>query len=211
MPTTFKRFAVDFDHDGRRDVVDSVADVIASTANNLKTDGWVPGESWGYEVVLPAGFDYLLADRSKQMTIAQWEGLGVKRAGDKPFPRPSEKAFLLLPAGARGPAFLMLQNFRVIMKYNPAEAYALAIGHLADRLRGGGPFVQPWPRDERALSMSERFEMQQLLARRGYDIGEPDGLLGPRTRIAIRNFQAATGQIPDGFASSVVLDRLRQP
>jgi membrane-bound lytic murein transglycosylase B len=211
MPTTFKRFAVDFDHDGRRDVVDSVADVIASTANNLKTDGWVPGESWGYEVVLPAGFNYLLADRSKQITIAQWEGLGVKRAGDKPFPRPSEKAFLLLPAGARGPAFLMLQNFRVIMKYNPAEAYALAIGHLADRLRGGGPFVQAWPRDERALSMSERFEMQQLLARRGYDIGEPDGLLGPRTRIAIRNFQAATGQIPDGFASSVVLDRLRQP
>ena len=211
MPTTFKRFAVDFDHDGRRDVVDSVADVIASTANNLKTDGWAPGESWGYEVVLPAGFNYLLADRSKQMTIAQWEGLGVKRAGDKPFPRPSEKAFLLLPAGARGPAFLMLQNFRVIMKYNPAEAYALAVGHLADRLRGGGPFVQAWPRDERALSMSERFEMQQLLARRGYDVGEPDGLLGPRTRIAIRKFQAANGQIPDGFASSVVLDRLRQP
>jgi membrane-bound lytic murein transglycosylase B len=211
MPSTFKRFAVDFDHDGRRDVVDSVADVIASTANNLKTDGWVPGESWGYEVVLPAGFNYLLADRSKQMTIAQWEGLGVKRAADKAFPRPSEKAFLLLPAGARGPAFLMLQNFRVIMKYNPAEAYALAIGYLADRLRGGGPFVQAWPREERALSMSERFEMQQLLARRGYDIGEPDGLLGPRTRIAIRNFQAATGQVPDGFASSSVLDRLRQP
>ena len=105
----------------------------------------------------------------------------------------------------------MLQNFRVIMKYNPAEAYALAIGHLADRLRGGGPFAQVWPREERALSMSERFEMQQLLAQRGYDIGEPDGLLGPRTRIAIRNFQAATGQIPDGFASMLVLDRLRQP
>jgi membrane-bound lytic murein transglycosylase B len=211
MPSTFRRFAVDFDHDGRRDVVDSVADVMASTANNLKTDGWVPGESFGYEVVLPQGFNYLLADRSKQMTIGQWEKLGVRRAGDKPFPRPTEKAFLLLPAGARGPAFLMLANFRVIMKYNPAEAYALAIGHLADRLRGGGPLVQSWPRDERALSMAERFEMQQLLAQRGFDIGEPDGLLGPRTRIAIRNFQSATGQIPDGFASSVVLDRLRQP
>jgi membrane-bound lytic murein transglycosylase B len=211
MPTTFRRFAIDFDRDGRRDFVDSTADMIASTANLLHSNGWVPGESWGYEVVLPAGFNYLLADRTKQMTVAQWESLGVKRAGDKPFPRPSEKAFLLLPAGARGPAFLMLQNFRVIMKYNPAEAYALAIGHLADRLRGGGPFVQAWPREERALSMSERFAMQQLLARRGYDVGEPDGLLGPRTRIAIRNFQAANGQIPDGFASSVVLDRLRQP
>ena len=211
MPTTFKRFAVDFDGDGHRDVVDSVADVVASTANNLKTDGWVVGESWGYEVVLPPNFNYLLVDRSHQMTVAQWQALGIVRAGGKPFSHNSEKAFLLLPAGARGPAFLMLQNFRVIMKYNPAEAYALAIGHLADRLRGGGPFVQSWPRDQRALSMAERFEMQQLLARRGFDIGEPDGLLGPRTRIAIRNFQVATGQIPDGFASSDVLDRLRQP
>ncbi len=211
MPTTFKRFAVDFDGDGHRDVVDSVADVVASTANNLKTDGWVVGESWGYEVVLPPNFNYLLVDRSHQMTVAQWQALGIVRAGGKPFSHNSEKAFVLLPAGARGPAFLMLQNFRVIMKYNPAEAYALAIGHLADRLRGGGPFVQSWPRDQRALSMAERFEMQQLLARRGFDIGEPDGLLGPRTRIAIRNFQVATGQIPDGFASSDVLDRLRQP
>ncbi len=211
MPTTFKRFAVDFDGDGRHDVVNSVADVMASTANNLKTDGWLSGEGWGYEVVLPANFNYLLADRSRQMTIGQWQALGVVRAGQQSFPRASDRAHLLLPAGARGPAFLMLQNFRVIMKYNPAEAYALAIGHLADRLHGGGPFIAPWPRDERALSMAERFEMQQLLARRGFDIGEPDGLLGPRTRIAVRNFQVATGQIPDGFASSLVLDRLRQP
>jgi peptidoglycan hydrolase-like protein with peptidoglycan-binding domain len=104
----------------------------------------------------------------------------------------------------------MLQNFRVIMKYNPAEAYALAIGHLADRLRGGGPLVQPWPRDERVLSLDERYEMQQLLARHGFDIGDPDGLFGPRTRIAIRSFQASNGLVPDGFASSDVLDRLRQ-
>ncbi len=211
MPTTFKRYAVDFDGDGRRDVVDSVPDVIASTANNLKTDGWERAEQWGYEVVLPPQFDYLLADRARQMTIAQWQALGIRRADAKPFPRPSERAFLLLPAGARGPAFLMLQNFRVIMKYNPAEAYALAIGHLADRLAGGGPLLQSWPRDERALTIAERFELQQLLAQRGYDVGEPDGLLGPRTRIAIRNFQVAAGQIPDGFASSLVLDRLRQP
>jgi membrane-bound lytic murein transglycosylase B len=211
MPTTFKRFAVDFDGDGRRDVVDSVPDVVASTANNLKTDGWERGERWGYEVALPPQFDYLLADPARQMTLAQWQALGIRRADAKPFPRRSERAFLLLPAGARGPAFLMLGNFRVIMKYNPAEAYALAIGHLADRLGGGGPLVQSWPRDERALTIAERFELQQLLAQRGYDVGEPDGLLGPRTRIAIRNFQVAAGQIPDGFASSLVLDRLRQP
>ena len=100
----------------------------------------------------PQGFNYMLADRAKAMTIAQWEHLGLKRAGGKPFPHPAEKAYLLAPAGAEGPGFLMLQNFRVIMKYNPAEAYALAIGHFADRLRGGAPFVQPWPRQERELS-----------------------------------------------------------
>jgi len=130
-------------------------------------------------------------------------------AVDKPFPPVSDRAYLLLPAGARGLAFLMLQNFSVIMKYNPAEAYALAIGHLADRMRGGPPLVQGWPRDERVLTLAERYELQQLLMRRGFDTGGPDGRLGPRTRVAIRNFQAATGQIPDGFASSLVLDRLR--
>ncbi|HXX52256.1 MAG TPA: lytic murein transglycosylase [Xanthobacteraceae bacterium] len=211
MPTSFKRYAVDFDGDGRRDVVDSVPDVIASTANNLKTDGWISGQSWGYEVVLPANFDYLLADRSRQMTLRQWQNLGVRRALGGSFPQPDSRAYLLLPAGAHGPAFLMLQNFSVIMKYNPAEAYALAIGYLADRLRGGGPFVQTWPRDQRVLTLDERFEMQQLLARRGFEVGAPDGLLGPRTRLAIRNFQASIGQTPDGFASSDVLDRLRQP
>src|SRR5437660_4489782 len=124
MPTSFKRYAVDFDGDGRRDVVDSIPDVIASTANNLKMDGWIAGQPWGYEVVLPAGFDYLLADRSRQMTMREWERAGIRRAGGKPFPRPTDRAYLLIPAGASGPAFLMLTNFRVVMKYNPAEIYA---------------------------------------------------------------------------------------
>src|SRR5690348_2098545 len=186
MPTSFKRYAVDFDGDGRRDVVDSVPDVIASTANNLRKDGWVAGQTWGYEVVVPKGFNYLLADRSRQHTLAEWEHLGVARAGGQAFPRPADRAYLLVPAGARGPAFLMLQNFRVIMKYNPAEAYALAIGHLADRLRGGGPLLQAWPREERPLTVTERHELQQLLGQRGFDVGDPDGRIGPRTRIAIR-------------------------
>jgi membrane-bound lytic murein transglycosylase B len=211
MPSSFKRYAVDFDGDGHRDVVDSIPDVIASTANNLKTDGWVSGQRWGYEVVLPQKFDYLLADRAKQLTLRQWEALGIRTAGGGPFREPDARAYLLMPAGARGPAFLMLQNFRVIMKYNPAEAYALAIGHLAERLRGGEPLVQPWPRDERVLTVDERYKVQQLLTRRGFEAGEPDGLLGPRTRLAIRNFQASVGEIPDGFASSELLDRLRQP
>jgi lytic murein transglycosylase len=209
MPTAFKRYAVDADGDGRRDVVDDPADLIASTANNLKKDGWQPGQTWGYEVVVPAGFNYMLADRAQAMTIAQWEHLGLKRAGIQPFPRPAEKAYLLAPAGAEGPGFLMLQNFRVIMKYNPAEAYALATGHFADRLRGGAPFVQPWPRQERELSRAERLELQQLLAQRGFYRGTPDGQFGGETREALRGFQASIGAPADGFASSDVLERLR--
>jgi membrane-bound lytic murein transglycosylase B len=209
MPSSFLRYAVDFQGNGHPDVVDSIPDMIASTANNLKTDGWIPGETWGYEVTLPQRFNYLLSDSSRQLSVRQWESLGIRRANGEPFPQPAERANLLLPAGARGPAFLMLQNFRVIMKYNPAEAYALATGHLADRLRGGGPLIHPWPRDERVLTLQERYQMQELLAQRGFKIGEPDGFIGPQTRLAIRNFQVSVGEIPDGFASSEVLDRLR--
>src|SRR5262245_54929061 len=209
MPTSFKRYAVDFDRDGRRDVVDSASDVIASTANNLKLDGWVSGQTWGYEVVLPQGFNFQLVDRSRMLPMREWERAGIRRAGGKPFPRADDRAYLLVPAGVQGPAFLMLQNFRAIMKYNPAEAYALAIGHLADRLRDGAPFIQAWPRHERVLSHAERLELQQHLARNGYDVGEPDGRFGPRTRNALRAFQQAVGATPDGFATASLLDRLR--
>jgi membrane-bound lytic murein transglycosylase B len=211
MPTSFKRFAVDFDGDGRRDVVDSPADLIASTANNLKVDGWVPGQTWGYEVALPAGFNYLMADSAKAMTVKEWERLGVTRVGGKGFPRPTDRAYLLIPAGASGPSFLMLNNFRVLMKYNPAEAYATAIGHLADRMRGDGPIITAWPRHERVLTSAERYELQQNLIRHGFDIGgEPNGRINARSRSAIKGFQASQGLVPDGFASADVLERLRQ-
>lgn len=209
MPTSFKRYAVDFDGDGHKDVVDSAADLIASTANNLKKDGWVSGSTWGYEVVVPKGFNYMLADRSKQHTMAEWEALGIRRPGGKPFPHPQEKAYLLVPAGYQGPSFLMLQNFRVIMKYNPAEAYALAIGHLADRFRGGEAFAQPWPRQEPVLTRDERRELQELLNNKGFDTGEANGRLGAKARAAVRDYQASVGLVPDGFASATILARLR--
>jgi len=209
MPTAFKRYAVDFDRDGRRDVVDSIPDIIASTANNLKKDGWIIGQTWGYEVIVPTTFNFLLADNSRTMSIREWERNGIRRPDGHPLPRPDDHAFLLVPAGVQGPGFLMLTNFGVIMKYNPAEAYALAIGHLADRLRGGGSFSQDWPRYERVLSRTERLELQQLLARHGFDVGEPDGQFGLKTRAAIRDFQAKSGRIPDGFASAGILDQLR--
>jgi hypothetical protein len=209
MPSAFKRYAVDFDGDGRRDVIDSVPDLIASTANNLKKDGWVSGASWGYEVVVPATFDFRLAEHRRTMSLRDWERAGITRANGQPFARPDDQAYLLVPAGVQGPGFLMLQNFKVIMHYNPAEAYALAIGHLADRLRGLPGFVQRWPRYERVLSRAERLELQSELARHGFDIGQPDGHLGARTRSAIRDFQARIGRVPDGFASAGLLDELK--
>jgi membrane-bound lytic murein transglycosylase B len=209
MPTVFKRYAVDFDGDGRRNLVGSVPDLVASTANYLKQNGWVAGQAWGYEVIVPQGFDYRLADRSQPQTMRQWVQLGVARPGGKAFARPDDRAYLLVPAGARGPGFLVLGNFRAIMRYNPAEAYALAIGHLADRLRGGEALVQQWPRDERVLTRAERSELQQRLASRGFAAGEPDGRFGPKTRAAIRDYQAAAGLVPDGFASATLLQRLR--
>ena len=209
MPTAFKRYAIDFDRDGRRDVIESLPDLIGSTANNLNKTGWQSSETWGYEVVIPANLDFMLADRHRVMTVRDWERHGVVRAGGKAFPRPDDRAFLLVPAGVQGPGFLMLANFKVIMRYNPSEAYALAIGHLADRLRGGGPFVQDWPRYERVLTRTERLELQQLLERHGFDVGEPDGRMGPKTREALRDFQIKIGRVPDGFASAGVLERLR--
>jgi|GEM_PF-24717 len=209
MPTSFKRYAVDFDGDGKRNVVDSIPDMLASTANNLKRDGWQAGASWGYEVALPANFNFILADRAIRKPLREWEALGVTRIGDKQFPRPGDMASLLVPAGAHGPAFLVIDNFRVIMKYNPSEAYALAIGHLADRIRGGEPIVQAWPRDEVMLTRTERLELQERLAALGYDIGESDGNLGPKTRTALRDYQSRTGLVADGFANGKILERLR--
>ena len=148
------RFAIDFDGDGRRDVVESVPDLVASTANHLKREGWQSGQSWGYEVIVPRASTTCSPTAREMKTMSEWEKAGIRRAGGKQFPRASDRAFLLVPAGAQGPSFLMLQNFRSIMKYNPSEAYALAIGHLADRLARRRSFragvaaprarAQPW-------------------------------------------------------------------
>ncbi|WP_024280995.1 lytic murein transglycosylase [Xanthobacter sp. 126] len=210
MPTSFQRFAVDFDGDGKRNVVDSIPDIIASTANNLKLDGWEFGKAWGYEVALPQGFDYRLASRSNKKTLGEWNALGVRRANGVAFPRPTDTAYLLLPGGANGPAFLMMRNFDAILKYNPADAYALAIGHLADRLRGGGAFVQSWPKEERGLSKAERQEIQGRLAQMGYDIGNLDGILGQKSRVAIQDYQTRAGLLPDGYPDLVLLQQMRR-
>src|SRR5258707_14970477 len=137
MPTSFKRYAVDFDGDRRRDAVDSVPDVVASTANNLKKDGWVSGQSWGYEVMVPKGFNFLLADRSRVMALNEWERRGIRRAAGKPFPRAEERAYLLVPAGASWPGFSLLLKVRLIITYNPAADFAIANSSISDQVRRG--------------------------------------------------------------------------
>ena len=208
MPSTYLRNAVDHDGDGRADLVDSIPDALGSTANYLKKAGWVPGQIWGFEVILPQGFNASLAGRTKKRDFSQWSTSGVRRADGKPMPS-SGQAGLIIPAGVNGPAFLVTKNFDAIYAYNAAESYALAIAHLSDRLRGGGPFRTPWPTDDRGLSRVERKELQALLNKRGYDVGEPDGAIGTKTRQAIADYQVKIGLPRDGRASGRVLDALK--
>lgn len=208
MPTTYKRLAIDFNGDGRRDLVDTIPDALASTANNLSKNGWQRGISWGYEVKLPRNFNYGLASRNVKKSAQAWASLGVRRVRDQAFP--DTQGYILAPAGARGPAFLMTRNFEVILRYNPADAYALAIGHLADRIRGGGPFDGEWPRGEQVLSRAERVELQERLSALGMYSGAIDGKFDDRTRAALAAYQQRSGITPDAFASVAVLERLRQ-
>lgn len=214
MPTTFERLAVDFDGDGRRDLVGNVADALASTAHFLRRAGWRAGEPWGFEVRLPPGFELRGTGRRERQSLAQWGQRGLRLADGTALSEaglpPATAAGLIVPAGAEGPAFLVLRNFDALFGYNPAESYALAIAHLADRLRGGGPFARPWPTDDPGLSRAQRRELQSLLIARGHDIGAVDGLLGPRSRAAIRAEQQRLGHADDGRAGQRLLQALNE-
>lgn len=205
MPSSFKAYAVDITGDGRRDIWTTIPDALASTANYLKVHGWKPGQTWGYEVILPPG---LHAARGQTLSIAEWEKRGVRRVRSQAFPRPTDQARLLLPAGPDGPALLVLPNFRIIKRYNNSDNYALAVGYLSDRIRGGDPFVTPWPIDQ-LLDERERIEIQTRLNALGFAAGEPDGKLGPASRAAISAFQKATDTAVDGQPTPDVLERLR--
>ena len=207
MPSTFLRLAVDLDGDGRRDIVDSAADALGSTANYLHKSGWRPGVPWGFEVKLPDGYSGPSGRRQKA-PMASWAARGIRRIDGRSLGEGS--AGLLLPAGVNGPAFLVTSNFDAIYSYNAAESYSLAIASLADRLAGGGPFVTPWPTDDPGLSRAGRRELQALLTKRGYDVGAPDGAIGAKTREAIADYQRKIGRSADGRASSKVLEALRQ-
>jgi lytic murein transglycosylase len=206
MPSTYRRLAVDFDGDGRRDTIRSVPDALASAANFLKKAGWQSGLIWGFEVKLPGSYSGPVG-RSRKAPISAWAKRGIVRADGSALP--SAGSFgLIRPAGASGPAFLVSRNFDVLYTYNAAESYALAIGHLSDRLRGKGGFKTPWPTDDPGLTRAQRKRLQELLIARGYYKGEADGRIGPLTITAIKAVQKKVGMKPTGRPSTRILNEL---
>jgi lytic murein transglycosylase len=209
MPAAFRQYAVDGDGDGRRDIWRSLPDVFASTVGYLAAHDWRPNQPWGMEVRLPKTFPWDQAELDITKSVAEWAALGVRRADGKALPKVDSPASIIAPAGHRGPAFIVFDNFRTILDYNNSVSYALAVGHLADRLAGGKAFVAAWPRQEPPMSRTDKLDMQNLLYARGYDPGSVDGVIGPKTRMAIRSFQREIGEVPDGFATMALLTRLR--
>lgn len=208
IPSSFLSTAVDGDGDGKRDIWNSPADALASAANLLVKGGWKPGESWAREVAVPADFDWSLSE-GPRLTPAEWAAKGVVRTDGLPFNGADQAALaqLVAPTGATGPAFLLFPNHFAIRKYNNSLAYALAVGLLADRLAGMGPLVKPWPA-ETALSLADRMTAQRALNALGYDVGAPDGLIGLKTRAALRGWQKSRGLAADGYLSMAVVQRL---
>ena len=208
LPSNFLAYAVDADGDGRRDIWGSLPDVMASTANFLASSGWQAGQPWGVEVRLPPGFDYARAGAELRQPASVWASEGVQTMDGAPLPALPDSS-ILLPASARGPAFLVGTNFRTILRYNNSTSYALAVGLLAQRLAGGSELQAPWPRDLQALTRSQLLALQTALDARGFDSGTPDGMMGPATRRGLLQYQRSLGLPADGYPTLDLLRRLQ--
>ena len=208
LPSNFLAYAVDADGNGRRDIWGSVADVMASTANFLARSGWQTGQPWGLEVRLPPEFDYVRADADVQQAATKWADEGVQAMDGAQLPALADSS-ILLPASARGPAFLVGPNFRTILRYNNSTSYALAVGLLAQQLAGGQAMQTSWPRDLPLLSRSQLLALQTALNARGFDSGTPDGTMGPATRRGVRQYQRSLGLPADSYPTLDLLQRLQ--
>ena len=207
IPTSYLAYGVDMDGDGRRDIWKSIPDALATAANLLKKNGWRTGKAWGYEVrVPPQGARY----KGETKTMAQWQKLGFTRANGFSFPESGEKAELKMIGPDHGPGFLMLRNFFILKRYNNSDFYALAVGLLADRLAGKKGMIQDWPRPAGSLLVDEKFELQELLQKKGFYSGEIDGHLGSNTKKGLKEFQLQQGMSPDGNPTREILKALRR-
>jgi membrane-bound lytic murein transglycosylase B len=211
MPSTFRAYAMDGDGDGRKDLWGSLPDAFSSAANYLNELGWRGGEIWGREVRLPRDFDWSLAGPDVKKTVAAWRKLGITRADGKPLQKLGNiTGAILLPQGHAGPAFLVYRNFDAILTWNRSINYALAVGHLADRLLGLPPLRNGRDADNRPIPRQDAQALQEALIQLGLDPGKPDGVLGSRTKAAIRGYQRQTGLPVDGHPSMDLLEHLRQ-
>lgn len=209
IPTSYLAYAVDFTGDGKRDIwSDNPSDALASTAAYLARFGWKKGQPWGVEVRLPKGFNYQLASRKIVKAPGDWGGLGVRGIDGKPVPNHGGGS-ILLPAGSAGAAFMIFSNFAVIEKYNKADAYVIGVGHLSDRLRGRPEIQADWPRGYAPISFEQKKQMQRILTRKGYLDDKVDGIIGPNTINAIREFQRGKGATPDGYPSQAFMKLLK--
>lgn len=209
LPSVYLRYAVDADGDGRRDIWSSTADVVASTANFLSQSGWRPSEPWGVEVRLPASFDYSHAELTVRQDSSAWAAEGVRTMEDQPLPA-MQGASILTPAGERGPAVMVGNNFRVLLLYNSSTNYALAVSLLAQQIDGGPGLLASWPRQLKPLARADIQTMQAALNQLGMDAGDVDGVIGPATRAALRRFQASQSLVTDGYPTQELLQRLLQ-
>ncbi len=205
MPSSYLKNAVDFDGDHKRDLWNSKADSMASAAKFLQSLGWNQNERWGREVKLPRNFPFLEAGLKNNKPISEWRKLGITNADNSPLAQADMNASLLVPSGYQGPAFLVYDNFNVIMRWNRSEFYAIAVGQLADEIAGGGKLLQPPPTDAPRLHRQQVMQLQEALNQKGIDAGKPDGIFGPGTRRALSEFQHQQGMIADGFADKKVL------
>ncbi len=209
MPTSYLEYAVDFTGDGRRDIwSDDPTDALASTAAYLARNGWQRGQAWGAEVRLPAGFNMGQIGKGTRKPSSAWAAQGVTRVNGGGLP--SGNGSIIMPAGANGPAFLILDNFRSLLRYNNSDNYALGVAFLGERIAGRPGIQGSWPRNDRPLSTSERKEIQQRLRAKGYYDGEIDGLFGSGTMEAVAAYQRAIGVTPDGYPTSILLGQLRR-
>ncbi len=205
IPTSYMAYAVDGDGDGRRDIWNSVPDALFTAANLLRNNGWRSGQTWGYEVILPPGRKF----PGGKLTLREWQRMGVVRTGGRSYARPNQRAELKVLQGRQGPAFLMIDNFFALKRYNNADKYALGVGLLADQIAGHAPPQKDWTRPFTRLSVDESEELQVRLARKGFYEGDIDGKIGPMSRSAIKAFQSRNGLPQDGFASMELLEVLR--
>ena len=215
IPTTYEEYAVDFDGDGKRNLIDSLPDALASTANYLAKSGWKAGESWGQEVKLPQNFDWSLADMKTWLGTGCWQHTGITKTDASPLTQVFENntdalSALLLPAGHTGPAFLVNKNFKVIKRYNNANSYALAVSYLGNQMVDRAGILAKWPTDDVMLTRTERKELQQMLTDSGFDTQGVDGRIGPNTRTALRAWQKTVNIVPDGYANKKLFEHLKR-